>query len=135
MVLFVCTCVVLFVIPYIQAAEEALNVLTKKDMAELKAYAKPPALVELTLSAVMTVLRRPPTWDESKKQLGDPAFMTKLLDFDKDKLDDAVLKKIGKFTQVRVYAYMSDCIRYTVTFLRALACIVLGCGACLCAGC
>lgn len=46
----------------------------------------------------MTVLRRPPTWDESKKQLGDPSFMQKLLEFDKDKLDDALLKKIGKFT-------------------------------------
>lgn len=85
-------------LPALQAAEEALNVLTKKDMAELKAYAKPPALVELTLSGVMTVLRRPPTWDEAKKQLGDPSFMTKLLEFDKDKLDDALLKKIGKFT-------------------------------------
>lgn len=121
----------------LQAAEEALNVLTKKDMAELKAYAKPPEKVELTLSgectlmytrrvlhtctslmtatmpitylitgslshnaAVMTVLRRPPTWDEAKKQLGDPSFMTKLLEFDKDKLDDALLKKVGKFTQV-----------------------------------
>ena len=36
--------------PALLAAEEALNVLTKKDMAELKAYAKPPALVEITLS-------------------------------------------------------------------------------------
>ena len=36
-------------IPALQAAEEALNVLTKKDFAELKAYAKPPTLVETTL--------------------------------------------------------------------------------------
>eukprot|EP00983_Pelagomonas_calceolata_P134871 1162101-Pelagomonas_calceolata.AAC.14 len=42
-------------LPALQAAEDALNVLTKKDMSELKAYAKPPALVELTLNAVMTV--------------------------------------------------------------------------------
>ncbi len=42
-------------LPALQAAEDALNVLTKKDMSELKAYAKPPGLVELTLSAVMTV--------------------------------------------------------------------------------
>lgn len=35
--------------PALQAAEEALNVLTKKDFAELKAYAKPPTLVEVTL--------------------------------------------------------------------------------------
>ncbi len=36
-------------LPALQAAEDALNVLTKKDMSELKAYANPPALVELTL--------------------------------------------------------------------------------------
>jgi hypothetical protein len=33
----------------------------------------------LCITGVMTVLRRPATWDESKKQLGDPAFMSKLL--------------------------------------------------------
>lgn len=51
----------------------------------------------------MTVLRRPATWDEAKKQLGDSSFMQKLLEFDKDKLDDSLLKKIGKFTQVRLW--------------------------------
>lgn len=66
-----------------QAAEDALNVLTKKDMSELKAYAKPPTLVEFTLAAVMTVLKKTPSWDESKKQLGDANFMTKLLEFNK----------------------------------------------------
>ncbi|MEW5313998.1 MAG: hypothetical protein WDW38_005527 [Sanguina aurantia] len=85
-------------IPALTAAEEALDVLTKKDMAELKAYAKPPTLVEVTLSAVMTVLRRPATWEESKKQLGDANFMMKLKEFDKDKLDDGLLKKIAKIT-------------------------------------
>jgi len=85
-------------LPALQAAEEALNVLTKKDFSELKAYAKPPTLVEVTLCAVMTVLKKTPTWDESKKQLGDASFMTKLLEFNKDLLDDGLLKKIGKFT-------------------------------------
>ncbi|KAL0040883.1 hypothetical protein WJX79_008591 [Trebouxia sp. C0005] len=85
-------------LPALQAAEDALNVLTKKDMSELKAYAKPPALVELTLSGVMTVLQKTPTWDEAKKQLGDASFMEKLLKFDKDKLNDALLKKLQKFT-------------------------------------
>jgi dynein heavy chain len=74
-------------------------VLTKKDLAELKAYAKPPALVEFTLTGVMTVLKRPATWDEAKKALGDASFMQRLLEYDKDKLtDDSLLKKIGKFT-------------------------------------
>ena len=46
----------------------------------------------------MTVLKRPATWEETKKQLGDANFMMKLLQFDKDTLDDALLKKINKFT-------------------------------------
>ncbi|EFJ08553.1 hypothetical protein SELMODRAFT_185288 [Selaginella moellendorffii] len=84
--------------PALMAAEEALNVLTKKDLSEVKAYAKPPALVELTLGAVMTVLKKPPTWDEAKKQLGDSQFLTNLLKYDKDQLVDALLKKINKYT-------------------------------------
>ncbi len=63
-----------------------------------QAYSKPPALVELTLGGVMTVLKRPATWEETKKQLGDANFMSKLLQFDKDTLDDGMLKKINKFT-------------------------------------
>eukprot|EP00879_Flechtneria_rotunda_P005109 GHRR01005390.1.p1 GENE.GHRR01005390.1~~GHRR01005390.1.p1 ORF type:complete len:1589 (+),score=542.70 GHRR01005390.1:1679-6445(+) len=85
-------------LPALQEAEAALNVLTKKDISELKAYSKPPALVEMTLSGVMTVLKRPATWEESKKQLSDANFMMKLLNYDKDNMDDALLKKINKFT-------------------------------------
>lgn len=44
------------------------------------------------------MLRRPATWEESKKQLGDANFMMKLKEFDKDKLDDGLLKKIAKIT-------------------------------------
>ena len=54
--------------------------------------------MELTLSGVMTVLRRTPTWDEAKKALGDASFMEKLLQFDKDRLDDPLLKKLQKYT-------------------------------------
>mgnify|MGYP007084836821 CR=1 FL=1 len=34
----------------------------------------------------MTVLKRPPTWEEAKKALGDPSFLTNLLKYDKDLL-------------------------------------------------
>ena len=72
--------------PALMAAESALNVLTKKDMSEVKAYAKPPALVEMTLNAVMTVLKRPPTWAEAKLALGDSQFLEKLMLYNKDLL-------------------------------------------------
>jgi hypothetical protein len=55
-------------------------------MSEVKAYAKPPPLVELALGAVMTVLKKPTTWDEIKKALGDANFLLTLLKFDKDQL-------------------------------------------------
>jgi dynein heavy chain len=74
------------------------NLVCRLLICRLQAYSKPPGLVELTLSGVMTVLKRPPTWDEAKKQLADANFMGKMLNFDKDTLDDALLKKIGKIT-------------------------------------
>jgi len=63
-----------------------------------QAYSKPPPLVELTLGGVMTVLKRPANWEETRKQLSDANFMMKLLSYDKDNMDDALLKKINKFT-------------------------------------
>ena len=83
--------------PALQAAEAALNVLTKKDMGELKSYVKPPTLVELCLKGVLTVLKRPTTWEEAKKQLGDSTFLDRLLNFDKEILVDSLLSKISKF--------------------------------------
>ena len=84
-------------LPALREAEEALNVLTKKDMGELKSYVKPPALVELCLKGVLTVLKRPTTWEEAKKQLGDSGFLDRLLKFDKDALVDNLLSKMAKF--------------------------------------
>lgn len=62
-----------------------------------QAYSKPPALVELTLGGVMTVLRKGASWEEAKRQLGDANFMMKLLQFDKDLLDDGLLKNVGRY--------------------------------------
>jgi len=84
--------------PSASIKQKTANHQTKPTPNPTQAYSKPPALVELTLGGVMTVLRRPPTWEETKKQLGDANFMMKLLNFDKDGLDDGLLKKISKFT-------------------------------------
>lgn len=46
----------------------------------------------------MTALKRAPNWEEAKKALNDASFMDKLLRFDKDTLDDGMLKKLAKFT-------------------------------------
>ena len=44
--------------------------MNKKDIAEVKAYGKPPTLVETVMEAVMIVRQSEPTWAEAKRQLG-----------------------------------------------------------------
>lgn len=46
----------------------------------------------------MTAFKRPATWDESKKMMGDSTFMEKLMKYNKDLLDDSMIKKLSKFT-------------------------------------
>ena len=46
----------------------------------------------------MTALKRPPNWDEAKKALGEASFMERLMTFNKDTLDDTMIKKLSKFT-------------------------------------
>lgn len=46
---------------------EALN---KRDIVEIKSYAKPPTLVEIVLEAVMILRDSEPLWAEAKRQLG-----------------------------------------------------------------
>ena len=84
--------------PICRFVNAALMPLSPRSPPRMQAYAKPPALVELTLTAVMTVLKKAPTWEESKKQMGDASFLENLIKYDKDNLVDALLKKINKYT-------------------------------------
>ena len=86
-------------LPALEAAQKALELLNKKDLAEVKAYAKPAKAVEKTMEAVMILRRSEPSWAEAKKQLGDPSFLSQLMAFDKDGLNDSVLSKVNKYTK------------------------------------
>jgi len=85
-------------LPALEAAQKALELLNKKDMSEIKAYQKPPDVVALVLSGVMVLCKAEPSWNEAKKQLGDPNFLNRLINFDKDQLVDSLLNKVSKFT-------------------------------------
>ncbi|RKP17872.1 hypothetical protein ROZALSC1DRAFT_23782, partial [Rozella allomycis CSF55] len=63
---------------------------------EIKSYGKPPALVEKVMEAVMILKKSEPTWDEAKRQLGNPNFIKTLINFDKDNISDKILKKISQ---------------------------------------
>ena len=86
-------------LPALEAATQALSMLNKKDMAEVKAYAKPHKAVEKVMEAVMVLLKHDASWLEAKKQLGDPSFLNRLTGYDKDQLDNAMLNKVNKYTK------------------------------------
>ena len=85
--------------PALKSAQEALNSLNKKDLSEIKAYGKPPSHVEMVMEAVMVLRKKTPTWEEAKKDLGNPSFLTELIQYDKDaNLNDGLLTKVSKWT-------------------------------------
>lgn len=53
--------------PALEEAIRALDALNKKDIAEVRSYAKPPQKVEMVLEAVMILKRLPPNWAEAKR--------------------------------------------------------------------
>jgi dynein heavy chain len=84
-------------LPALDAATKALEGLNKKDLQEVKSYGKPPPLVEKVMEAVMVLKKCEPTWDESKRQLGNPNFIKQLINYDKENMSDKILKKTSQY--------------------------------------
>eukprot|EP00873_Tetraselmis_striata_P045243 jgi/Tetstr1/465507/TSEL_010176.t1 len=84
--------------PALNAAVTALSALNKNDIVEIKSFAKPPPLVQMTMEAVCILRQEKPDWDTAKKLLGDSNFMRSLMEFDKDNIPDAVIRKLKKYS-------------------------------------
>ncbi|GFT28694.1 dynein heavy chain 2, axonemal [Trichonephila clavipes] len=83
--------------PALEEARKALEALNKRDIGEIKSYAKPPVIVEMVLEAVMILRNSEPSWAEAKRQLGSPSFLKELFEYDRDNITDSALVKIGKY--------------------------------------
>ena len=83
--------------PAFHSAIKALDSLNKNDINEIKSFAKPPAMVEITLEAVCILKGVKPNWDESKKLMNDSKFLESLASYDKDNIPPVRLKKLGKY--------------------------------------
>lgn len=85
--------------PALNKALAALDTLQKKDIDEMKAYAKPPDDLVLVLDAVLLLLGKKGGWDEAKKAMTNPnGFIADLQGYNKDKIGDKLHKQIKKFT-------------------------------------
>merc|ERR1719174_2102592 len=94
--------------PALEAAMEALNTLSKKDIDEVKALKKPPGAVRLVLQCVCILKGIKSVkgkdedgkafddyWPNSTKMVADSGFLASLQTFDKDAIPAPVVKKIA----------------------------------------
>ncbi|CAJ1337950.1 unnamed protein product [Effrenium voratum] len=83
--------------PALESALKSLDALDKKDIQEIKSFAKPPPLVMMTMEAVNVLLQEKPDWDTAKKVLNRPTFLQDLKSYDKDNIPEKVLKQLSKY--------------------------------------
>lgn len=85
-------------LPALAKALKSLDALDKKDISEVKSFAKPHQSVQTVMEAVCILLGEKTDWSTAKKVLSDVQFMDKLKNYDKDNISDGVLKKLRKLT-------------------------------------
>lgn len=81
------------------AAIMALNSLSKNDVVEVKAFAKPPAMVKSVLDIVWMLMNRktkPGTWKDCRNVISDPRFLHNCVNFDKDAVPWKVVRAARK---------------------------------------
>eukprot|EP00595_Chromulina_sp_UTEXLB2642_P001436 CAMPEP_0196765288 /NCGR_PEP_ID=MMETSP1095-20130614/7947_1 /TAXON_ID=96789 ORGANISM="Chromulina nebulosa, Strain UTEXLB2642" /NCGR_SAMPLE_ID=MMETSP1095 /ASSEMBLY_ACC=CAM_ASM_000446 /LENGTH=615 /DNA_ID=CAMNT_0042123087 /DNA_START=2038 /DNA_END=3886 /DNA_ORIENTATION=+ len=84
-------------LPALEKAMEEVDKLDKNAISEIKAYAKPPQLVEVVLQAVMILFNRPTDWGTAKRVLSESNFLQQIKSYDKDNITQSVVNKVKKF--------------------------------------
>lgn len=87
-------------LPSFVAGLRALQSLTKKDIAEIKAFAKPPPLVASVGEAICALFEVVSTWDATNKLLNDPHILVKMIDYDKDNVSPTIIRSLDAYVQL-----------------------------------
>lgn len=85
--------------PALLAAQNGLENLNKNQLAEVRAYNKPPDGVDGVLQAIMILLGKEPNWATAKKEMTSPNFLQNLKGIDKDNILERTILRIEKLTQ------------------------------------
>ena len=82
-------------LPALEAAQKALEGLSKNDITEIRTFAKPPAMVQ-TVCECVCILRnvKDVSWKGAKAMMASATFLQELLEFDKDSLNDKSVKLV-----------------------------------------
>jgi dynein heavy chain len=83
--------------PALEKAMAEVDKLDKGSITEVKAYSKPPALVETVLSAVMVLFGKATDWGTAKQMLGRSDFLQSIKTYDKDNVANTLMNKVKKY--------------------------------------
>lgn len=99
-------------LPQLRAAENALLVLDKNKLTEMKSLNNPPVAVKLVMQGVLLLIDPTPKekikdektlkmvtdwWAASQRNLNNPKLLNSLVDFDKDNVQEQLIVNLGKF--------------------------------------
>eukprot|EP00111_Clytia_hemisphaerica_P005633 TCONS_00016358-protein len=111
--------------PLFQAALEALNMLSKGDIVEMKSYPAPPEGVKLVAILLCVLFDVPESYKEAILLLRSDNFIQRLQFLDKDNISDSAYRKLCKFvndpeTQPTVVASKSRAAEQLCLWLRGI---------------
>lgn len=86
-------------LPALEAAEQALETLSAKDIQEIKTFTTPPGNVEKTMNAVLLLLGEKEGWASAKACLGKMDFITRLTEYPRDSISSQCIKKLAVYIQ------------------------------------
>lgn len=86
--------------PALLSAEEAVERLDKKYINEIKSFVSPPKDVATVMSAVMICLGKQTDWPSVKRELTDPKFIDRIMQYDKENIPQKILKKLETYTKM-----------------------------------
>merc|ERR1739838_656332 len=84
-------------LPVLEKANKALDSLDKADISEIKGFKSPPEAVQTVMETVCILFGTKTDWAAAKQLLGDPTFLKRCVEYDKDNIPQSMIRKLVKY--------------------------------------